>query len=429
MNSRKFRPAQRKTQRRWRVPPALMHGDEVFEGLSVLDEVPGELGLVLWQSLRDAMLWGRAAPNERDALFTPGAEAKRMAEIVAVPVPDAVEAPLAALARVVGGADGMREENVALACRQVAQWADGRGWLACSLAFTQAAAVVTPGDAATAFAVGRLARRRAENARAESWFRRAIALARQMGDWGTYAQSFIGLGTLYAQKGNFPSSRRFFERSLRAAERNSLHAVRALALHELFSIEAEMGRPEEAMEYARASLEAFGPEHPGLPRLAHDVAYYWMEQGQFGPAFTVFRRLDMQRESAETQLMWKSDLARAAAGIGDVETFRRAWDEAQEFFDSAGAEEAWARSYLEFARGALMLNAWEVAERSARRGLEIATRRGESKVRFVAESLLDSAEHHRMLVENRATITDEGARTAEVLAEQFVTSLEPAGAA
>jgi hypothetical protein len=32
----------------------------VFEGLSVLDELPGELGLVLWQTLRDCMLWGRS---------------------------------------------------------------------------------------------------------------------------------------------------------------------------------------------------------------------------------------------------------------------------------------------------------------------------------------------------------------------------------
>ena len=121
MKTRRFRPAPRKTQRRWRVPPALTHGDDVFEGLSVLDEVPGEAGLVLWQSLRDAMLWASAPPETRSGLFAEGAQANRMAAVLSTAVPSALEPALSMLARMVGEPDTMTEEAVALACREVSQ--------------------------------------------------------------------------------------------------------------------------------------------------------------------------------------------------------------------------------------------------------------------------------------------------------------------
>jgi len=84
MRQRKFRAPPRKTLRRWRVPPALTHGDtDAFEGLSVLEELQGELGMVLWQTLRDAMLWGRSLQAERAALFAEGAERARIATLLA----------------------------------------------------------------------------------------------------------------------------------------------------------------------------------------------------------------------------------------------------------------------------------------------------------------------------------------------------------
>src|ERR1044072_4112987 len=146
MRKRTFKAPPRKTQRRWRVPPALTHGDDAFEGLSVLEEGPGEKGLVLWQSLRDALLWGQTRPEGRIALFAAGAEPARVASILASGIPAGPEEPLRTIAHMVGAPDTAREEIVSLACRQVSTWADERGMMATSLAFAQAAAVVTPGD-------------------------------------------------------------------------------------------------------------------------------------------------------------------------------------------------------------------------------------------------------------------------------------------
>mgnify|MGYP006139024305 CR=1 FL=1 len=67
------------------------------------------------------------------------------------------------------------EEQVALACQHVAHWADQNGHLETAIAFAQGAAVVMPAEAALSYAVGRLARRRAEYARAETWYRRSLA--------------------------------------------------------------------------------------------------------------------------------------------------------------------------------------------------------------------------------------------------------------
>ena len=73
MNEHKLRPARRKTQRRWRIPPVLTQGPEVFEGLGVLDEVRGDAGVMLWQALRDASLWAETDPELRVGLFHPRA--------------------------------------------------------------------------------------------------------------------------------------------------------------------------------------------------------------------------------------------------------------------------------------------------------------------------------------------------------------------
>ncbi|HEU0015000.1 MAG TPA: hypothetical protein VFQ45_15030 [Longimicrobium sp.] len=429
MQIKKFRVPHRKTQRRWRVPPALKRGEETFEGLGLLEEVTGETGLVLWQSLRDVLLWAEAQDDERAALFTPDAETARMAMILAAGLDAEVEEPLGALARLLSRPEATPEELVSLACRRVAQWGDGQGMLATALAFAQAAATVTPGDAAAAFAVGKLARRRAEYARAETWFRRAVALARQSGDWATYALSFIGLGSLSRQRGNLPASRRFLVRAVRAAKRNSLHAVEACALHDLFGVAVEAERVEEAQELARAAFEAYGPGSDLLPRLAHDVAYWWITQGNFSRAVPVLHSVLPHLDEQPIRLMTMANLARAAGATGDREGFRTAWDRAFDLLRDGSVDETAAQALLELAHGAASLSLWDRAESAAREALEIGSRRNEAKIRLTAESLLDSVRHHRAVESRRATGAGrEVAHAADALAEDMVRTLSKAQA-
>ncbi|MBW3572320.1 MAG: hypothetical protein KY467_14560 [Gemmatimonadetes bacterium] len=430
MQARKFRVPQRKTQRRWRVPPALKRGDEIFEGLGVLDEVSGERGLVLWQSLRDALLWADAREDERAALFSADAERARMAMIMAAQPPAAVEEPMSVLARMLGEPARIPEEVVALACRRISQWSDQEGLLATALAFAQAAATVTPGDAGAAFAVGKLARRRAEYARAETWFRRTVALARQIGDWATYAQAFIGLGNLYMQRGNLPGARRFLVRAVRAAQRNSLHAIEGSALHDLFGVAVEAGRTDDARELARAAFNAYGPNSPALPRLAQDVAYWWITEGYFARALPVLRSVLPHHPQPFDRLTVLGNVARAAGALGDRETFRDAWDECHDLLDSSAVDERAAQGLLDLAHGAASLSLWDKAELAAREALDIGSRRSQAKIRLTAEALIESVRHHRALEVHRRVAQPEAAAAAEAeFAQELVRSLETAGPA
>lgn len=428
MQARKFRVPQRKTQRRWRVPPALKRGDEIFEGLGVLDELSGERGLVLWQSLRDALLWADAQDDERTALFSPDAERVRMAMILAAQPAAEVEEPMSVLARMLGEPTRISEEMVALACRRISQWADDEGLLATALAFAQAAATVTPGDAGAAFAVGKLARRRAERARAETWFRRTIALARQIGDWATYAQAFIGLGNLYLQRGNFPGARRFLVRAVRAAQRNSLHSIEGAALHDLFVVAMYADRPEEAQQFARAAFDAYGEHHPALPALAQDVAYWWVTQGYYARALPVLRSTLPHFPHPNERLAALGSIARATGGLGDRNGFREAWEACYDLIQNTSVGEKAAQGLMDVAHGAASLALWDKAETAAREAYEIGMRRGEAKIRLDAEALIDSVRHHRTVDIRIASARPEVVQAGDTLAYDFERTLQAAAA-
>ena len=428
MQARKFRVPQRKTQRRWRVPPALKRGDEIFEGLGVLDDVSGERGLVLWQSLRDSLLWADAQDEERAALFSPDAERARMAMIMAAQPAPELEEPLTVLARMLGEPAGVPEEVVALACRRVSQWADDEGLLATALAFAQAAATVTPGDPSAAYAVGKLARRRAEYARAETWLRRTIALARQIGDWATYAQAFIGLGNLYLQRGNFPGARRFLVRAVRAAQRNSLHAIEGAALHDLFVVAMYADRPEDAQQYARAAFDAYGEHHSALPALAQDVAYWWVTQGYYARALPVLRSTLHHFPHPNERLAALGSIARATGGLGDRNGFREAWEACYDLIQNTSVGEKAAQGLMDVAHGAASLALWDKAETAAREAYEIGMRRGEAKIRLDAEALIDSVRHHRTVDVRITSARPEVVQAGDTLAHDFERTLQAAAA-
>ncbi len=428
MQPRKFRVPQRKTQRRWRVPPALKRGDEIFEGLGVLDEVSGEKGLVLWQSLRDALLWAEAQDDERAALFAGDAERARMAVIMAVQPAPELEEPLGVLARMLAEPTQISEEMVSLACRRVSQWADDEGLLHTALAFAQAAATVTPGDPSVAFAVGKLARRRAEFARAETWFRRAIALARQIGDWAIYSEAFLGLGRMYHKRGNMPAARRFLVRAQRAAQRNSLHELEGMALHAHFNVVLDGPNEQVAAGLARAAFEAYGPHSPSLPRLAQDVAYWWITRGYFARALPVLRSTLPHLPYPSERLMVMGNVARAAGGLGDRETFREGWDECFDLLQNAASGEHAAQGLLDLSYGAASLGLWDKAEMAARAALDIGSQKGEARIRLTAESVIDSVRHHRGLETRKRTAESDEQATDASLADEFVRSLQAAHA-
>ncbi|HEX8450647.1 MAG TPA: hypothetical protein VF647_01055 [Longimicrobium sp.] len=407
----KLRPARRKTQRRWRIPPVLTQGPEVFEGLGVLDEVPGEGGVVLWQALRDATLWAEAAPEVRPGLFQRRGARSTPSPALPPELASAVR-DLQALAASPGLGDPVR---VAAACRAVAEWADERGLLSTALAFSQASAQADPMDAVAAYEVARLARRRAEEARAETWYRRTVAVARQRGDWATYARAFLGLGSLHARRGSLAAARRFYLRALRAADRNTLRELEGRALHKLFLAAAEGGQRREAVRLAATALEHYGPSHPRTARLAFDVARHWVASGHFTRALPLLRAL-RDAESPPLRLPVLAELARAAAGTHDADGFLDAWTQAWEAARDEPSAPPPVRAILSLSRAAAAMGAWSKAETAARHALSIAT---DARGRAAAEALLDAVTRRAAPTSPQPTEPAELAADADALASRL----------
>ena len=396
--------------------------------MGILEEIPGELGILLWQSLRTVTLWAAAPVQQRSRLFLPGAEEQRLAALRAVAPEAALGAPLTSIATLLSTAANPSPEHVGTACVQIAHWAQERGKRATALDFTRAAALASPDDPKRAIAIARMARDRAEYPTAEAWYQRTIGLARQAEDWDTYARAYIGLGKTAVARGAYPVARKHFLKARRAADRKNLSDVLGMALHDLFTVESDSHRDAQAVEYAQAALRAYSsPDDPNLVRLAYDVAFFWVLRGRFAQALPVLRVLVPQVNQNGEVLQAQGALARAAGAMGDEESFDDAWRVVWAADDQAPNK---ADALVEVSRGAISLARWTDAERAATHALMIARERRQNRVAFDAESVLEtmrseqSAHTARRQTGPAPDTSPAEMEAADVLAHDLVEQLE-----
>lgn len=427
MKASRTKTARQRPRRRWRTPPPLTRGSETFEGIDLLRENTGDAGLLLWQAYRNVMFWASTDPDERGDVFVEGAGEKRAAEVRAADLPEALVEPLLTVGRMVGAPADTEGGEVAEACLAIAEWARERGSSATELSFTQAAALATPRDARLPFLVGQIARRREEMARAETWFRHAIMIGRQVGDWDSYSRSYIALGNMLLKRGNYPGAYRMHIKALRASRRKGLLETQGMALHDLFVIADHTGKDSQAQEYARQAFRAYGPEHPRLPHLAGDVAYFWMERGDFEHSLHVFQALSPHFTTVRDRLITVSNIARAAGGTGQKEVFRKAWTEANRMARNDDVREVAPSCMLELAHGAASLGEWDRAEQAADQALHLATEQKQAKTRLRAEGLLESVRNNRLVSEKLSEQEIDSQEIAS-LAGDLVRSLEGSAA-
>ena len=415
--------------KRFRIPPPPPLGLDAGDGAGILTENPARLGTVLWDLARDALEWTHATPAEALQLCAPEVASKRMAAIACTGIDSVLAGQLESISRVVSEPWAVNRPGLSLACTQVAAWAEDEGAVSTAAAFAHIAAAVCSGNAAAAYRAGRLARRRAEYARAEMWLTRAILLGRQVEDWDSYGRAFSGLGNVYVQRGNYPKARKYHTRCLRVARRHGLRPLEGDALHDLCVIAGEVGHLDEMAAYARAAREVLKFQHPQLAILASDVADAWLAQGLFIPALQVF---DVTRPywRAADVVLGVANICRAAAGAGERERFEQAWAEAWSLIKSSTTRENTAQALLDLARGAASLKEWDRAEAAAQRSLVTAAERQENRVRFTAEAVLESVVRTRAITPEVIHSADaEPYRDANALAAEFVESLAVCAAA
>jgi tetratricopeptide (TPR) repeat protein len=379
----------RRPPRRWVVPPGLRQTDEPFDGYAVLDELRGPLGMLLWQSLRDVDLWSAADPDGRVRLFAADAASRRRVQINALPEAAPVRGPLLAITRVLEG-NSLGDAELSTACLQLSRWAIGEAHPRTALTFGVAAAVAAPQDASAAYWVATLSRRAADYRRAETWYRRAIGLARRTEDWKSYGQAYCGWANLFIQRGDYPSARDKLMVALRAARRHGLWSIKPMALHDLCCMAITAGNTDEAVAYGRKAFRAYGRRHPRVVALAHDIAFHWMLQGYFAPAMRVFRAVLGHVTDRPHRLLALSSLARAAGGVGDRFTYTEAWTDTWRLIDAGEETEKVAETLVNLAHGAASIGDRERATIAAGQALTVAVQRGEAEQRIAAETLLDA---------------------------------------
>lgn len=386
----------RQPSRQWVVPPGLQPTDEPFPGYRVLDELQTTLGVALWQFLRDADLWSTTPPAERNRLFAPGAARRRRERMPALEQARELRRPLEALSRALDARKRNSGLQVMRACKAVSRWAGDKELPRTALAFAQSAAIATPDRAGPAYMVGLLSRRNAEYRRAETWFRRTLGLARRNEDWRYYGLACLGVGNLHRQRGDYPRARSWFIRALRTSRRKALWDVRPMAMHDLFCVAANGGQLEEADAWAQRAFRAYGPQHPRVVALAHDVARYWLQQDRYGDALRVFRAVLPHLERAPEQRVVTANMARATAALGDRLGFAALWHDTWRLVDDHDDAEGVAYALVALAQGAAMLGDPDRGQLAASHALKVAIQRDEAEHRLAAERVLESLRTVRM---------------------------------
>ncbi|HEX2202395.1 MAG TPA: tetratricopeptide repeat protein [Longimicrobium sp.] len=367
------------------------------EGAVVLAEVAGERALAVLRVLRRVLDWsrggGRGAPGVRAHVLERW-EADRLHE---EGCRDPLAPALTALAGEVERGEEADAESVARGCLDVCDWALGAGAEGTALLFAEAAALASPANARFAWTAGRMLRDAGRHREAVLWLRRAARVAVWSADWEAQDLALNSLGNLYAQQGGFGEALQLLVRAVRLARRHRMREREGAVTHDLFAVFVLTGEHARAEEAALDAFDLYGPGHPNLPKLAHDVVQLWLRQGRFPVALPVLSAVLPHLHLPEERLRVLASIVRTAGALEDRSTYESTWIEAWELVHLPTAE---VRATLpgvlvDLGYGAASVKDWDHAAASFTRALEIADQMGANDDAETARKGLESVQRNQ----------------------------------
>lgn len=343
----------RPRRRRWTVPAALTRDPgEGFDGLNILEEFDGALGVLLWQSFRDVQLWGATPPEKRGVLFKDTAHQRRRAAADELNASPKLDVWLTVLSAVTRYPTTVSPRASAVACIELARFATENSKYRAALTFAQCAAAALPSSPVAAYEVGLAAVRADRLERGETWFRRSVALARRTREWEPYGEALLQIGIIVLERGHARRARSSFLRALRCGRRNGLRHIRAGAQWGLFRAAMRYGPVAEAEAYAQKSIKLFGPS-PASLTVELDLAMLRIREGRQDAALQLLTKIIARDSTAPEYLsLALSFIARLAAARRDTAEYRRAWTEAAALTSEIPTPNLRGRVVIELVRAA-----------------------------------------------------------------------------
>ncbi|MCA1788885.1 MAG: hypothetical protein LC667_03200 [Thioalkalivibrio sp.] len=298
-----------------------------MEADPILNEIPGPLGIELWQRFRDAVVWKDVPVKDRPHLFH-NTTTYLHDPAFSLRNDDKIGASVQTLASLINHPDAVDARSVVDAVAAIAEWAVGRGYDQTAALYAWLAARMRPRDPGLAFAAGRAERRCARYEPAEQWFMRAIGLSRRLGDAAAYADAYLGWGLMEEQRGRRDSAREKYESARRAALRGSFPQLLAAARHNLIALSYPDEPFEVGLAHATAAYKLYdNSSSERLALLALDAATLLADHSYFTQALRLYDALapHIARPSVHVALL--ANIARAAAAVGDRNRFRSAFEQ------------------------------------------------------------------------------------------------------
>jgi tetratricopeptide (TPR) repeat protein len=398
--------------------PLTLPGGTV-SGAELVRELPADVALPVWHTLRSVLLWSQVPPGARAALFEDGAMEAWEAEVLTGTLEESVRSPLAVLARELSTPEEASPQQIAWACFCVTEWALGRRATATAMVFAETAALAWPEHPRYAWAAGRLMRTHGKLRDAETWMRRAIRLSVQCADWQMQILGLNSLGNVLHEAGRNPEAVRVLTNGLRIARRHRQRDAEGELLHDLLVVSVWGGDLDDAERYARLAGEIYQDGHPKLAAFAHDVTFLWLKRGNYAGALEVMRKLLTRLDGVEDRLRVLASAVRAAGGCGAADVFEEMWTEAVGILDDARVEFRFAGAIYELGLGAAGLGRWTAAENMLRRAHAVACARGEMDVIVRSEAALESVRLRQAPEPERTTADEQGRLPLNPLVSRF----------
>lgn len=366
--------------------------------MDILREVDGQLGAFLMFAVRRVHDWMEIPEEQRESYFEPdpasGPERRARfrstaAERLALACAEAPELSdtLSTLASVFAATGSEIQAQLAEACDTVSAWAEARGQTETAVRFAEAAATVEPNSPKRANLAGRACRIANLWSRADVWYLRGIGMSRQQKSRKEYFRGHLGAGAVAYLQGRYADARRHFLSGAWKARDVGKLPLAARAQHDLLLLAVETNELTRAVGHARRALKWYPRHHARIPYLVHDYAYLLVSIRQDRLALRLLDLVLGVITAPHERLLVLGTVARAAGGHADCDRFGAA----QAFVETMSTvyHQHAAQALCDVARGAWMLELWEIAERVAVRARRMAKEQGRKDTADAAERILE----------------------------------------